>query len=542
MSIKIGIGKVLRMGYLPPAPPTYNTFYIDPLGVDGAGVDGSAATPWLTLEYACTRVLTPGDYIHVNAGNYTEPNQIVVAPGVNIQGVGVLSNIISTYVAADSNDASILLSSALEGSAGNQSISYIKLDGSALTASYGILVNHRSDVIIHHCTFVDFLYAAVNFHGSIILYGTVIYSTGNQFYNNDVDNCSERSGLVYSGQLMMCGQDGLLIHNNTFTQNTRAAGSNGNIITGVEGEFKGVKIYNNTFTKLADIGAALQWDFHIEVWNIYGGMEIYSNQFYEGGQCIDNGGYGNVKGTYTYSMWVHDNLFQQTVQPVNQGGSRLKMGVDIEHNNDGIIVNNNHFKNLPWGVYIVAPAGIAAPKILTDIHIYSNIFENVGYSTVSDFTAGIYITSGDAAVQINNVFIYNNTFTIDIFSYACVYIDEACVIDEIYITNNILVNAFFGGIEVDGGFAGALNHLYAQNNLYYSCGTDGITYPNGGSATNLVENGTQIGDPTFVGAADFHLVVGSPAIANGLAVATVLKDYDYVDFATPRAIGAYEFV
>src|ERR1035437_11110279 len=71
------------------------TYYIDPAGSNAN--TGAIGSPWLTLTYACTQAVTPGDIIHVNAGTYTEVTQSKLTVGVSIEGVGVTS-IIKSHI------------------------------------------------------------------------------------------------------------------------------------------------------------------------------------------------------------------------------------------------------------------------------------------------------------------------------------------------------------------------------------------------------------------------------------------------------------
>jgi len=107
------------------------TYYIDPSGSDSNS--GSSSSPWKTLAYACSKVTTSGDIIFVNSGTYNEISRCVLAVGVSIVGQGVTSIIKSSYVATGKNDGAIYLNSGSGASTnGNQSISYIELDGNSL--------------------------------------------------------------------------------------------------------------------------------------------------------------------------------------------------------------------------------------------------------------------------------------------------------------------------------------------------------------------------------------------------------------------------
>ena len=205
------------------------TYYIDPSGNNAN--TGSVSSPWKTLSYACSRVNNPGDIIHVNAGTYVEISQSNLAVGVSIMGEGVTSIILSHISSAS---WTIQLYSTSEGTKGNQQISYIKMDGDNLTGNRCIGIFKRSNVEIHHCTFVDFRSRGIMFDANATGVQPAIYSTGNKFHDNIVKNCSSYdppntadAGLYALG---INGQQGMRVYDNVLDQTSRSAGSNGFLI------------------------------------------------------------------------------------------------------------------------------------------------------------------------------------------------------------------------------------------------------------------------------------------------------------------------
>src|ERR1035437_673568 len=185
------------------------TYYIDPSGNDSN--NGSSGSPWKTLAYACSKATSSGDVIHVNAGTYTETAQSMLAVGISIEGAGVTS-IIQSRVGGSS--FTIYLYSSSQGTNGNQHISNIKMNGSALTAFGAIKIDRRSNVEIYNCTFVDFNYYGVRFDGDGTGNQPSTYPTGNKFHDNTITNCSgyypagERVNGEGKGGLTIDGQDG----------------------------------------------------------------------------------------------------------------------------------------------------------------------------------------------------------------------------------------------------------------------------------------------------------------------------------------------
>ena len=134
--------------------------------------------------------------------------------GVSLKGAGA-TTIVTTSSALS---PIIYLSSASEGTNGNQSISYIQVDGDS-TATSLIYVSSRSNVKIHHCTFVDAATYGVVFRGRVSTASgaPTTYATGNEFYNNTVTSCGSYAAEG-RGNLEFSGQDGMLIYNNTINQ------------------------------------------------------------------------------------------------------------------------------------------------------------------------------------------------------------------------------------------------------------------------------------------------------------------------------------
>ena len=241
------------------------TYYVDPAGSNNN--NGTAGSPWKTLAFACSKVKTSGDIIHLNTGTFIETSQSILAAGVSIEGEGV-NSVIQSRVGGSS--FTILLTSSTQAANGNQHISNIKMDGDNLTAYGAIRVAFRKNVEIYNCTFVNF-----NYYGVSFINGEPpnTYATGNKFYDNTVTNCSG----WYSGNrgcLEIQGQDGMLIYNNNMS--TEGRKNTGDVIYAVEGFLKNVKIYNNTFVKDYYPGTSHN-DFALEFWNCQGGVEIYDN-------------------------------------------------------------------------------------------------------------------------------------------------------------------------------------------------------------------------------------------------------------------------
>lgn len=489
---------------------------------------GLAGQPWATLSYACENAITSGDIIHVNAGTFIETTQSVLAVGVSIVGVGATS-IIKSQIATTEYTSTILIQSTPQGTAGNQSISYIKMDGDALTASVGIEIINRSNVKIFNCQLVDFKYSGIKVGNGTILPTT--FATGNEIYNCNITNCS---GYYTNGRgaIQFGGQDGLKIYGNTLSQNTRGYQLDGYLIKYNGGGYsKGVKIYNNIIDKAPYDGT---WCFAIELTKNLGGLEIYNNTI---SGAID-GDY-DTKGDYDYCLYLHNNIIGKPVR-----SNLLEIGLDLENKISDVIVRYNHFYNLSEGIRI--STGQYSDDVINNLYVQYNIFDNIGILSTSYQSKGIYFTSGDALGIIQNLFIDNNIFA----AYAAnsggrvgILLPNDKNVSNLYIRNNVFENWDRAFLNANGTYGATTDHLYVQNNILYQNGQSNNPYwESSYTVTNLTSTNNVKSDPLFVSSSDFHLQSGSPAKDAGINIG-LIKDFD--NYAVPYNgipdIGAYEF-
>ena len=499
------------------------TYYVATTGSNSN--NGSSATPWLTLVYASTHTIA-GDIIHIKAGTYSITSQIILPMGVSIEGDGVTSVISSTYSTTDG--ATLLLSSGAEGTNGNQSISYIKMDGNNLIAQTAIEIDARKNIIIHDCTIINFASWGVIFNG-LTGYGSTApgtYATGNQFYNNTVTNCAGYGGGYGHGNLAVGGQQGFLCHDNVITQTSRGgAGSHGWCWKYYsEGYNKDIKIYNNTFIKPPFNG---DWDFAMEFcMNEQGGIEIYNNTV-DG--AIDMG--ARRKGAYAYSFYIHNNILGKTTR------DNVREAVLIFENVvEDCIVEDNYFHNLSHGIgFSVGGTGDHA----TNLYVRYNIFDQMGNSNEC---WGVYSYPGESVSVNTNVYFYNNVFTaLAGNTYGIgIALPPSGTSSYWYIRNNIFIGFSYAWVTAYGD--GTMNYLYLQNNIAYSNGnSNNPLWESPYNPTNVTNTNLIKSNPLFVSAnSDWHLQTGSPAINAGVNVG-LTKDYAGNAVSNPPEIGAYEY-
>jgi hypothetical protein len=494
---------------------------------------GLIEQPWLTLKYACDHT-TSGDIINVGVGSFIENTTGTLPVGVSIIGAGITSVITSTNNTAYWN---ILTLSSAEGANGNQNISNLKFDGNTRTCASAIVIQGRSNVTIHDCTFVDFNELGVYWSGrnDTGITPPSVFATGNSFYSNTVTNCAGWIGYG-RGAIMVGGQEGMLIHDNVMDQSGRTAGTNGFLIKFTNyGHNKGLKIYNNTITR--DPTASLSEDIAIEVWNTLGGLEIYNNTV-RGGN-IDIAGSATIKGDYAFGAKIYNNI----IGPATYTSGFEEYGVAFEMDAEDIYIYKNHFRNLSCP--IAESVFDASVRTVQNIYIYQNIIEECNNSTNYNIW-GIRF-GGNANTTFHNINIWNNVIIANATMYAAghtgagIFISQG-IIDHLYIRNNIIKN-FLQCLYEDGRNGSSIDYLYIENNVLYSNGNSNDPYfANSLTPTHYTIQNNIKSSPLFTSTTDFHLVTSSPAKDAGIDVG-LTTDYSgqKIPFNIIPDIGVYEY-
>ena len=465
-----------------------STYYISPTGNDVTG-SGNIGNPWKTLLWATQTVTTSGDIIHVNAGTYMETSQCSLAAGVSIEGDGITSIITSSLTTVFKE---LLSLGSAEGTNGNQHISNLKFDGQNLSTYWAIWVQGRSNVSIYNCTIVDFKDRGVLFSARTDLADVPpnsAYSTGNKFYNNIVNNCAAynlSTGIYGRGCLNIGGQDGMLIYNNTITQNQRAEGYNGWPIKYMNsGYLKNCKIYNNILTKIPYGGnypGERGWDFCIELFHIQG-LEIYGNTI-QGSIDLSY----STKGAYTYCAWIHNNTISRTVL-----NSKYESGIIFEFDAETAIVENNVLNNISSGVQFNTRSG----TVISNCVIGKNQFTNLGFGDGSGTAGGVLIISeGTNNPVVTNLYIYQNTITAAPGKEPFVALDFASMdhgsANGVIIRNNV-INGFVEA-WLKGSAPTNMNKVVVVHNQVTGNGNSNKPLWPGGDPTNYTYD-YKLGDP-----------------------------------------------
>jgi hypothetical protein len=540
------------------------TYYISTTGNDATG-NGTIANPWKTLNKATTTVTGTGNIIHVNAGIYIEPLQSNLAVGVSIEGDGYATTIINS---TQTGTWSVFLElHSGDGTNGNQHISGLTFDGGYVSESsfktwVAIWVTGRSNVHIYNCNIRNWRQRGVIFNGiNTDNPGTDVgynHATGNKFYNSIITNSAayETASGTGQGSLNIGFQNGMEIYGNTIQQTERPNGFNGwPIKYWNQGWLKGCKIYNNIITKKPYHGTYPGdggWDFAIEFFNIKG-LEIYGNTI-QGSIDLNY----NYKGSYAYSVWIHDNLLTHPVLNSNHESSII-----LEFRTESALIENNIVNNRSnfiqyctrgvndyGGDNLPNPGGTPVggySYILNNIirkNVCSNIYQGNGIGT----SGGILVISeGTDDPQIKNMQIYNNTIVAKSGDAPYVGLDFTSQPygngDSLFIRNNI-INGFNGAWLQGSNTNTNLNHTTVTNNNAWGNGSNVPVWPAGNPGNYINSNNTAL-NPLFVSATDFHLQATSPCVNTGVYVGIpysgTAPEKGYIEIGAPLPVTLVDF-
>ena len=526
-------------------------YYVTKTGNDGAEHTGLIGDPWLTLSYSCTRVTTAGDSIVIGAGTFDETVQVVWDEEVSL--IGVVGYPLTTIItSSEALNPIILGSSATQGTNGNQSISYIKMDGNDTTAYKAIAVSQRSNVKIHHCDFIDFYEYAVSFSGLGSGAGApTTHSTGNEFTNSTITNCGRDVWVTsyYSATtaLSIGGQDGMLVDGIMIDNVTGGRHSYG-IKPNNEGFNENSTITNNVIN-IHWRHSSGSFDFSIETWNETG-LEVGNNVM--NGSCDLGGRWSAKVGSAGYGAWIHDN----TIGPDVLGGAEASRGILLEADCWNVVVERNHIKNVAEGIYINPMTTLPEDPEVNgrDYHVYDNVrisynlLNNIGTLTSSSRGWGInMVGDGVYTHTMNDIYLLNNVIIGDTDATSTmdgIMINGVGTITDLRVRNNIILNFDYAYFYAQlGDIEQTIDYLSIENNDAYGNGYSNV--PRYGDGMIPGHNTTQnniTDDPLFISTSDFHLQTTSPAKDEGLDVG-LTSDYDgyLVPFNSVVDIGAYEF-
>jgi hypothetical protein len=391
------------------------TYFVNMSGSNSDGY-GTSDYPWKTVAYALSQSKS-GDVISIDDGEYSE-QQLIVPPGVNITSSSRDSSKVRIYPATSlvTDQPLMVLSSKNPGDDGNQSISYIELDGSenGRVARVGILVENRNNVRIHHNNIHDFTGVDRSF-GVIVRSTQIPYShewwhywptdpqgvnndqnlnalwptnpvEGFELDNNAIVNCGYRSslssGLIFAAVYPFNLKDSL-IHDNVIDTTQ----SRGQCIYATSSFLWNVDIYNNNLSMNRYTDRA---SFAIELWNMRNGCQFYHN--------TSNGGFSIIVGKETQ---INNNRIVFDHPAYEQGC----IGIEFIDQTEGAVFEN-YIEGA--GVYGISAGMHNNEKnfIVRNIKIRDNIVVNTNGAAICIYVIGSDWTAN--TLTVDGVEIHNN--------------------------------------------------------------------------------------------------------------------------------------
>lgn len=526
--------------YQPYSEP--NVLYVDLGGVNGIAHTGTASDPFRTLEYAITRVQA-GQTIQLNPGIHYVLNEFQLPQYVNLRGVSQEN----TFLMPDPSIADITFRIVRAGDSGVdpennpgfQEISGICFDGNAKAVGYGIHMRRRNNFHIHHCKFQNIYYSGIDMRNGTI--PITDHAVNCSVHDNIFEDCAGMVGASTAGALQIEGFSEPDIYNNYFHVPATVARL-GIPIKGWNGSHDGIKIHHNTIIKDftdndTDVG------FSIELGQVYGGCEIYSNVIVGGAIDLVN----TSLGRFSYGAKIHDNNLSLPAILQYTSDAMVFPCFTIERSNCGIYIYHNECRN--YGRAIVMSL-LTVTSELNNINIFYNKFINIGTANAVAFCRIIQHASDNNNHTYKDIRIFNNLImgTLGGVTIGIWLPENAAEVRHYYIKNNIMLNLTSTPVWGRGGGAGYTPpiELEIDNNLIHNCGNvnnplyDAGYTPDAGTYT--FDNNVQGVDPLFVNAAifNFHLQAASPARDLGIVNYSVFEDFDNIPIKNQPNIGVYE--
>jgi hypothetical protein len=391
-------------------------------------------------------------------------------------------------------------------------------------------MKYRSNFSVHHCTILDFAYSGVVFEGENSWNSEpTAFSTGNSIHNNTIDNCHGGAG---GGNIRFTGQSNFTMYGNTVDGTAR---SMQNSIT--MSNNKSTTIYDNTFYTLDNRGSSFNFSF--EIWDTWGGLEMYDNTFIGGG-TIDLGGHYIYKGAYSFGASVHDNTFTLSSRQPYNPSEVIAITVESWARLEDIHIYKNRVTNFGSGIQVTF--GMNTGGVAQNFYIYDNIFEGIGYSDTGGGSYAIGFCDQNIEVDsFTNINICNNVMVGGgSYPFKGIRYDVMGTNTNINIKNNVISG--FGTAALAfalADYGGSFTNLAVTNNIFYNDGAS-ITWTGMSATGTLTPNYTS--NPSFVSGTNFHLSsTSSPAYHTGAYISWLTTDYDGNAYNNPPSIGAFEY-
>ncbi len=493
---------------IPPIPGPF--FYVAPNGSNSN--DGSEASPWANLSYACGRVQTAGAGIVLKAGTYSDNAQCVLRPKVSIVGAGKAQVTIKS-----SYGGWYILARSEWPEEGAQSVSGFKLDGNGRTLARGMQIVGRHRFIIQDVDFVSIAEKAIEMLGlpnwsSLDRDWPVspppAYAVGDVIRNVTITGCSgPHNGVALNASLFINSLEDLVI-DNVVVDESSATGGRGNALKSWPGWVKHMTIRNSKFIVSR---ANNSEPIPIEIWNFLKDCEISNSEFRGGYLSFVSG----AQDGGTWALKFHDNLVDFSEAGTWGEGHELSMS--------HLDFYNNHV--VGYGVSVWNASHMYNYEGVRNVRIRNNVIEKTPKRAVM-VLPGIPLNTA-----IDNVEIHNNVIS-EARGSGIQLAFSSARLTNLKISNNVIQNTSEAAIGSYGASPDRCVSPVITNNVYFNSGGFGDL-----GCSNVTNSNNRALNPQFKGTGNwtewFSLQNSSPLIDAGTNVGLPFK-------GSAPDIGAFE--
>lgn len=470
------------------------TYYVGIYGDDGNG-DGSSGKPWKTIAFALANA-TYGDTISINNGTYTE-GQLVIPAGVNLTSTSQDNSkvILRPNKSMAVSTPFLKLASDSVGSDGNQTISYIELNGTngGNTANQAILVRNRNNVRVHNCNIHDFpidpdRYFTIQVESTQINRNVAwkeFWPADSQAPGTDrnIDAlwpANPVQNFKFDHNVMKnCGAIAPFhLKNSSFHDNYIDNRSTcGWTFKGTPALMWNVDIYNNTLFGLKQSG---QTAWKVELWLHRNGCEYHNNV---------------MNGYYSITIGKETKIYENTIEmsPVDQ-----LFETAIEFNGQSHSeVYRNFVSGAAVGIRVGADGNSLGKNFIVEhVTVRDNVFYNCKKGGVRVQADGPVTNSYTFTTR--NIDIYDNIVDGNLRAIYSIVIKQheytetgTAILTNVNVNNNISVR--HDGYA--GSTVGDVSNIVIDNNTFYD---NKYNVWAGSTATNTEYNNPNLADPPIV--------------------------------------------
>jgi len=454
--------------------------------------------------------MTSGDTLYVCDGAHTDPSQVVLSNGVDMEGESKAGSIITfTYTGTDGYIRGASSSPYPSGlSDGGHDISKLTFDGDSRTGVVALAFLYRTDIAIHDVTFQNIARTAIWLSGWGYSSGWVGSGQNYEYEppayaeNIDLYNITATAvGTSSYGVIELQAIKNLNLHDYTLDNQTDSINGVGIKNTSI-GWFNGGEIYNCDIKTYG--GATPNLNFVLETYFFYNDFEIHNNKFWN--EISLNGGLTTRASGSSWNLKIYNNETDFSNITTNAGH-------ELSHHWLEYYGNYDHDNAVSRAVGLWHTNYTTADS-LTHVSLHNNIWYNNATCAIqlTDTNGGTfdYIEIANNVIDTvpevawggHGIYVYVNT--------------DTDYLDNLTIQNNIIINADYRPVWLTGTHVEDIRSPVINYNYFDGNNVDSVL--DGGATTPTISNTDAAPGITGSGnkpAPYYTLNAGSPAVDNG---------------------------